>query len=161
VTVDHTLPDRIQALHDSSALNALAILAERHQLQLDVQSSRVIERRIAEALSQPNAREHRDVNSDHPAPGALARLVLVHFAGRDVATAREVEHALSVRSDDRRVEPVTLGLLGAVVLYVFSSEISLEKKPHVGWSFRFHHTPLKESTTGKLLGELFKLWRSG
>jgi hypothetical protein len=145
-----------------SALHALTVLAEGRQLMVDVQSARTIEDRIEEALGQPEIQLHRDPSSGGlPARGALARLTLVHLASHDPNLAQELTQALAAPSAGQRFEPVTLGVLGAVVLYVFSTEITLEKKPGVGWSFRFSHRPLKESTTGKLLAELFKLWRPG
>ena len=41
----------------------------------------------------------------------------------------------------------------------FHAEIKLERDPAKGWSFRFHTRPLKDSTIGKLLGQLMGIYQ--
>ncbi len=36
----------------------------------------------------------------------------------------------------------------------FHADINLERDPEKGWSFHFKTKPLKDSTVGKLLGQL-------
>ena len=45
-------------------------------------------------------------------------------------------------------------LIGALVLMAFHADIEVAKDPGKGWKFRFKTTGLKESTIGKLLGQL-------
>jgi hypothetical protein len=154
------LRDRIQALDDATALNALRMLAEQQQVRPDVRSARLIEERIGEAVRQDDVQAYATETSSGSGQGSIARLALINLAGQGQEMEREVEQAISSGIEPgSRLEPISLGLLGAAVLYAFSSEIKLEHQPGSGWSFRFHHRPLKESTTGQLLGELLRLWR--
>ena len=45
-------------------------------------------------------------------------------------------------------------LVGPLVLMAFHADIEIAKDPGKGWKFRFNTTGLKESTIGKLLGQL-------
>ncbi|MGH8904942.1 MAG: hypothetical protein ACRD0K_00090 [Egibacteraceae bacterium] len=108
---------------------------------------------LREALSQPDL---ANLATPDPAatPGALARTALAHLARRDADTRQLVEQAIAVAPPaGQRADPATLAI-GALVLLAFHAEITLERDPAKGWSFRFHTKPLRNSTIGKLLGKL-------
>ncbi|GAA4605402.1 hypothetical protein GCM10023195_18720 [Actinoallomurus liliacearum] len=90
--------------------------------------------------------------------GDLARLALRHLADVEPGRVRS-----AIDSDDGRIERDAVGavVIGALVLYAFSAELKIERHPEKGWTFRFHKRPLKDSTVGRLLSELYNTYIGG
>ena len=140
--VEPQLQERIQALDDAAALSVLRVLAEHHQGRVDVRSARLVEERIGEALRQDDVHACLGPTSPRSVEGAIARLALINLADQGPEMATEVEQTIGRGIEtDSRLEPVTLGLLGAAVLYAFSPEIKLEHVPGADGRFAFSTDP--------------------
>jgi hypothetical protein len=149
------LAEQIDRLSDRDALRVLALAVDARGEQVDPFAWRETEPRLRQALTQPDLAS--GVRPDSQATQAsLARTALVALAERDPAT---VERALALPARaGGRIDPL-LGLgVGALVLLVFKSDISLEHDPTTGWSFRFRTKALPQSTIGRLMGQLMGVY---
>jgi hypothetical protein len=145
------LAERVRGLEDRDALEALALIAQRHGLPTDAASIRGVEDHVREALRQPDLAA--ETTGAPLGEGEVARAALLELARGDEGR-EEVERAIVLsESSEERFEPVTLAI-GALVLFAFHADIELRKDPGSGWHFHFKATGLRESTMGKLLGQL-------
>ena len=152
-----TLADQVAALSDEEAVAALALVLERQGQKVDPFAWQQDEPKLRQALTQPDLTQ---VATPEPAAsqGEVARTALAYLAEQD-DTRGLVERAIAVRPRADRFDPATLAV-GALVLMAFHAEIKLERDPAKGWSFRFHTRPLKDSTIGKLLGQLMGVYQN-
>jgi hypothetical protein len=152
-----TLTDQIATLSDEEAVAALALVLERQGQTVDPFAWQQDEPKLRQALTQPEVAE---VATPEPqaSEGEVARTALAYLAEQDDTRAL-VERAIAVRPRANRFDPATLAI-GALVLMAFHAEIKLERDPAKGWSFRFHARPLKDSTIGKLLGQLMGVYQT-
>ena len=51
--------------------------------------------------------------------------------------------------------------VGALVLFALRSEVELRRDPDRGWSFHFHHRPMKDSALGTIFAKLLKAHTGG
>ena len=153
---------RVAELSDERAVAVLALVLDRQRMMPDPFSQEQDQQRLEAALGQPEivvevagGPETRMVVEPVPGvtDGDLARTALTYLADSDPATAALVEQAMDL---DPVQETRDLGVLlvGALVLMAFHADIEVAKDPGKGWKFRFKTTGLKESTIGKLLGQL-------
>ena len=152
-----TLTDQVMALSDEEAVAALALVLERQGQKVDPFAWQQDEPKLRQALTQP---EVTQVATPYPqaSEGEVARTALAYLAEQEDTRAL-VERAIAVRPRADRFDPATLAV-GALVLMAFHAEIKLERDPAKGWSFRFHARPLKDSTIGKLLGQLMGVYQT-
>ena len=144
-----SLQDQITGLPDDQAITALALVLERQGHAVDAFTAQDTERRLREALDQPDV-STTVVPDPETTPGALARTALLHLAGQDEPT---VARAIMITPGTTRFDPVTLAV-GALVLMAFHADINLERDPETGWKFHFRTKPLSDATIGKLLGQM-------
>jgi hypothetical protein len=151
------LHGRIEALTDDQAESALALAIELGGGSLDLVELTRIQERLVEALGDPELTEFV-VPDKASSGGDLARIALRHLAD---AEPERVGRAID--ADDGRVERDAVAALaiGALVLYAFSAELKIERHSEKGWTFRFHKRPLKDSTVGRLLSELYSAYIGG
>lgn len=151
------LHGQIEALTDTQAEAALALALEIGGGSLDLVELTRAQERLVEALGDPELTEFV-VPGEASSDGDLARLALRHLAD---AEPRRVRRAID--GDDGRIERDAIGVfvIGALVLYAFSAELKIERHPEKGWTFRFHKRPLKDSTVGRLLTELYNTYIGG
>lgn len=149
------LHGQIEALPDTQAESALALELGGGSLDL-VELTRAQER-LVEALGDPELTEFV-VPGEASSDGDLARLALRHLADAEPQRVRR-----AIDGDDGRIErdAVEAFVIGALVLYAFSAELKIERHPEKGWTFRFHKRPLKDSTVGRLLTELYNTYIGG
>ncbi|MDL4777726.1 hypothetical protein [Actinomadura xylanilytica] len=148
---------RIEALTDEQAEAALVRAIELGGRSLDLAELAREQERLEEALGDPELAGFI-APGKAPSNGDLARLALRHLADAEPDRVRR-----AVDDDDGRVEraPIAAFVIGALVLYVFSSELKIEKHPDKGWSFRFHKRPLKDGMVGRVLSELYNAYIGG
>ena len=153
---------RVAGLSDERAVAVLALVLDRQQLMPDPFSQEQDQQQLEAALGQPDivvelAGETETIMVIEPVAGAtdgdLARTALTHLAESDPATAALVEQAMDLDPAEGSRDFGVL-VVGALVLMAFHADIEVAKDPDKGWKFRFKTTGLKESTIGKLLGQL-------
>jgi hypothetical protein len=149
------LTGQLERLSDQDTVRVLALAIDARGEQPDPFAWRQVEPRLRDALAQSDLADQAQPDPD-ATQASLARTTLAILADRDPDA---VQRALAV--PDRaggRLDPL-LGLgVGALVLLVFKSDITLERDPATGWSFRFHTKALPQSTIGKLLGQLMGVY---
>ena len=146
------LGERIERLDDQTALRALAAVVDKQGGVLGTQAAAVAESRVREALAQPEMAEFAGVTTAAN-EGDVARAALA-FLVEDASLAPDVERALTIApAGDERLEPVIMAV-GTLVLFVLRSEVELRKDPERGWSFHFHHRPIKDSLLGTIFAKL-------
>ena len=67
-----------------------------------------------------------------------------------------IDRAVRLADDTTRFEPATLAV-GGLVLLVLHTEVKIERNTAGEWQFRLHKKALRDSTLGRLLGQLLAL----
>lgn len=149
--------ERIGALADEQAGSALVAALELGGERLDLAELVETQQHLITALGDPDTAEF--VTSGRSASaGDLARLALAHLAESD---GPRVQKALDAVDGRRERDPVAALAIGALVLYAFSAELKIERDPQKGWTFRFHKRPMKDSTVGRILSDLYATFIGG
>ena len=159
------LVKRIGQLSDEDAVGALDLLLQHQNPDTSDISAMAAkeERQFRVALAEPQARqevEARAVMQAVPADwdsltraGDLARTTLVYLAEQDGALRDDVAHALDRPAPVGERDPVTLAIVGFVVL-ALRPKIDIQRDPQRGWTLSFKTEPLKDSAMSSVLGKL-------
>lgn len=110
---------------------------------------------MRQALGQPEITNRVQAAAD-ATDGDLAQTALTHLADSDDTTSELINQAIGIaqRDSDPVRDPLLLFGAGALVLWVFRSDIDLAHETGKGWKFRFKTKGLSDSTIAKLLGLL-------
>jgi hypothetical protein len=166
------LVERIEQLSDRDAVGALKLVLEKQNPDSNAISitAEQEERRFRLVLAEPGARQELEARASiQPAPAAgddlaragdLARAALVYLAGQGGESRDDVEHALDRPETVGARDPITLVIVGLVVL-ALRPKIDIERDPEKGWKFGFKTEPLKDSAMAKVLGKLLSVISPG
>jgi hypothetical protein len=159
------LAERIDELSDEDAIGALELVV-RHQNpgsgDITLRAGEQ-QRRFRQALADPGARRELEARAsvtrapadgdDLSRGGDLARAMLRYLAEQGVKQRDDVAHALGRPAPVGERDPVTLAIVGFVVL-ALRPKIDVEHDQLEGWKFSFKTEPLKDSAMAKVLGKL-------
>jgi hypothetical protein len=106
---------------------------------------------LRQALGRPEITNRVQAAAD-ATDGDLAQTALTHLADSDDTTSELINQAIGIAQRDS--DPLLLFGAGALVLWVFRSDIDLAHETGKGWKFRFKTKGLSDSTIAKLLGLL-------
>ncbi len=67
-----------------------------------------------------------------------------------------IDRAVRLADDTTRFEPATLAV-GGLVLIALQTEVKVERNTAGRWQFRLHKKAMRDSTLGRLLGQLLTL----
>lgn len=159
------LVERIEQLSDEDAVEALDLMLQHQNPDANDVSARAAEeeRRFRLALAEPQARQELEARAVmQPAPadwdsltraGDLARTTLVYLVEQGGALRDDVAHALDRPAPVGERDPVTLAIVGFVVL-ALRPKIDIQRDPQRGWKLGFKTEPLKDSAMSRVLGKL-------
>ena len=159
------LVERIEKLSDEDAIGALDLVLRHQNAGADDITVRAgeAERQFRQALAVPETRyelEARALIQQTPADwddltrgGDLARAALVYLGEQGGVLRDDVAHALGRPAPVGERDPVTLAIVGVVVL-ALRPKIDIEHDPLKGWKFVFRTEPLKDSAMATVLGKL-------
>jgi hypothetical protein len=159
------LAERIEELSDEDAIGALDLVL-RHQSpgagDIAIRAEEE-ERQFRQALAEPEARRELEARASiQPTPadwddltrgGDLARATLAYLVEQGGTSRDDVAHALDRPAPVGERDPITLVIVGVVVL-ALRPKIDIGHDPHKGWRFSFKTEPLKDSAMSKVLGKL-------
>jgi hypothetical protein len=159
------LAERIEKLSNEDAIGALELVV-RHQNpgsgDLALRAGEA-QRRLRQALADPRARRELEARAsvqlaatgedDLSRGGDLARVMLRYLAEQGVIQRNDVAHALDRPAPVGERDPVTLAIVGFVVL-ALRPKMDIEHNPGEGWKFSFKTDPLKDTAMAKVLGKL-------
>jgi hypothetical protein len=159
------LVERIEQLSDRDAVAALDLVLQHQNPDAnDIGiKAREEERQFRQALAGPTARHELEARAlIQPTPadwddvargGDLARYTLVYLAEQGGASRDDVAHALDRPAPIGMRDPITLAIVGLVVL-ALRPKIDVQHDPGMGWKIHFKTEPLKDSAMSKVLGKL-------
>jgi hypothetical protein len=104
----------------------------------------------------PDLRPYRRPGTPPPSHGDLARATLTHLSATRPELAPVIDRAVRLADDTTRFEPATLAV-GGLVLLALQTEVKVERNTAGEWQFRLHKKALRDSTLGRLLGQLLAL----
>jgi hypothetical protein len=159
------LVKRIGQLSNEDAVGALDLFLQHqdpdaYDLGLKAEEE---ERRFRQVLADPGARREFEAQASiEPSPadwddlargGDLARSALAYLANQSETVHDDVAHAIDRPAPVGMRDPVTLAIIGLVVL-ALRPKIDIERDPQKGWRLRFATEPLKDAAMAKVLGKL-------
>jgi hypothetical protein len=147
---------RIEQLSDEDAISALVFLLDSEDQDTSRRALEGAQDDFAAALGEPEVRRELEAHAEDVTPaqrGELARLTLIAVSEEDEERRALVEDAIEHPGDAGVRDPVTLALVGAVVL-ALRPKIHIGKKPGEGWTIDFKTEPLKDSAMAKVIGKL-------
>jgi hypothetical protein len=148
---------RISQLSDRQAVAALELVVQSRELDTDQTTLQAQEEGLRAALAQPEQRRELEAAAEMPpAPadrGELARAALVVLIEEGGEYREAVIHALDRPAPVGTRDPLTLAIVGLVVL-ALRPKLDLQRDPQQGWRFRLQTEPLKDSAMAKVLGKL-------
>ena len=151
-----TSPAIIDALTDLQAIRVLALVVD-HQAPLpDPTQLRELDAALAHAADDPDLRPYLRPGTPPPNHGDLARTTLTHLAATRPELTLVIDHAVRLADDTTRFEPATLAV-GGLVLLALQTDVRVERNTAGEWQFRLHKKALRDSTLGRLLGQLLTL----
>ena len=146
----------IDALTDLQAVRVLALVVDHHAPLPDPTRLRELEATLADAADDPDLRPYRRPGAPPPSHGDLTRATLTHLSATRPELAPVIDRAVRLADDTTRFEPATLAV-GGLVLLALQTEIKVERNTAGEWQFRLHKKALRDSTLGRLLGQLLAL----
>jgi hypothetical protein len=148
---------RIGRLSDREAVAALELVVQSREVDTDQATLQAQEEGLRAALAQPEQRREVEAAAVLPSAaadrGELARAALVVLVEEGGEYREAVIHALDRPAPVGTRDPLTLAIVGLVVL-ALRPKLDLQRDPQKGWRFRLQTEPLKDSAMGKLLGKL-------
>ena len=162
------LVERIEQLSDRDAVGALKLVLEKQNPDSNAISitAEEEERRFRLALAEPGARQELEAKAlIQPAPavwddltraGDLARAALVYLVEQGGEQRDDVAHALDRPETVGARDPITLIIVGLVVL-ALRPKIDIQRDPQKGWKLGFKTEPLKDAAMSKVLGKLLSV----
>ena len=146
----------IDALTDLQAVRVLALVVDHHAPLPDPTRLRELDTALAHAADHPDLRPYRRPGTPPPSDGDLAQATLTHLAATRPELAPVIQRAVGLAEDTTRLEPTTLAL-GGLVLLALQTEIKIERNTTGEWQFRLHKKAMRDSTLGRLVGQLLAL----
>ena len=143
----------IDALTDRQAVQILALVVDQHAPLPDPFQLRELDAALARAADHPDLRSYLRPGTPPPSKGELARATLTHLAGTHPNLAAVVDRAVHLADYNTRFEPAMLAVGGLVVL-ALQTEVRVERNATGEWQFRLHKEARRDSTLGRLLGQL-------
>jgi hypothetical protein len=166
------LIERIEQLSDRDAVGALKLVLEKlnpDSIAISVTAEEE-ERRFRLALAEPEARQQLEARASiPPAPAArddltrsgdLARAALFYLADEGGESRDDVAHALDRPEPVGTRDPITLVIVGLVVL-ALRPKIDIQRDSQEGWKLSFKTEPLKDSAMSKVLSKLLSVISPG
>ena len=162
------LMERIERLSARDAVGALKLVLEKQNPDTNAISitAEEEERRFRLVLAEPGARQELEAGAlIQPAPAAgddltragdLARTTLVYFVEQGGESRDDVAHALDRPEPVGARDPITLVIVGLVVL-ALRPKIDIQRDAQTGWKLSFKTEPLKDSAMAKVLGKLLSV----
>lgn len=147
----------IDALTDLQAVRVLALVVDHHAPLPDPTRLQELDTALAHAADQPDLRPYRRPGTPPPSDGDLARATLTYLATTRPELTSVIHHAVRLAEDTTRFEPATLAV-GGLALLALHTEIKVERNTAGEWQFRLHKRALRDSTLGRLLGQLLALY---
>jgi hypothetical protein len=92
---------------------------------------------------------------------ALARAALGYLIATDPEAARLLPRAIQLADDRTRIEPVTLLLVGGLVIAVLQTEIDWNRAENGRWKLRIHKRAMRDSTIATLVRSVLGLNATG
>jgi len=146
----------IDALTDLQAVRVLALVVDHHAPLPDPTRFRELDTALAHADDDPDLRPYRRPGTPSPSHGDLARATLTHLSATRPELAPVIDRTVRLADDTTRFEPATLAV-GGLVLLALHTEVKVERNTAGEWQFRLHKKALRDSTLGRLLGQLLAL----
>ncbi len=146
----------IDALTDLQAIRVLALVVDHYAPLPDPTRLRELDTALAHAADDPDLRPYRRPGAPPPSHGDLARAALTHLSATRPELASVIDRAVLLADDTTRFEPATLAV-GGLVLLALHTEVKVERNTAGEWQFRLHKKALRDSTLGRLLGQLLAL----
>ncbi len=147
----------IDALTDLQAVRVLALVVDHRAPLPDPAQLRELDVALAHAADHPDLRPYCRPGTPPPSDGDLARATLTYLAATRPELAPVIHHAIRMAEDATRFEPTTLAV-GGLALLALHTEIKIERNTAGEWQFRLHKKALRDSTLGRLLGQLLALY---
>ncbi|SDL50001.1 hypothetical protein SAMN05660642_00054 [Geodermatophilus siccatus] len=88
---------------------------------------------------------------------ALARAALSYLVASDPEAARLLPRAIQLVNDRTRVEPVTMLLVGGLVIAVLQTEVEWNSAESGRWKLRIHKRAMRDSTIASLVRSVLRL----
>ena len=147
----------IDTLTDLQAVRVLALVVVDHHAPLpDPTRLRELDTAFAHAADDPDLWPYLRPSTPPPSHGDLARATLTHLSATRPELALVIDRAVHLADDTTRFEPATLAV-GGLVLLALHTEVKVERNTAGEWQFRLHKKALRDSTLGRLLGQLLAL----
>ncbi len=146
----------IDVLTDLQVIRVLALVVDHHAPLPDPTRLRELDTALAHAADDPDLRLYLRPGTPPPSHGDLARATLIHLSATRPELALVIDRAVLLADDTTRFEPATLAV-GGLVLLALQTEVKVERNTAGEWQFRLHKKALRDSTLGRLLGQLLAL----
>jgi hypothetical protein len=147
----------LEALTDQQAIRVLALVVD-HQAPLpDPTRLQELQAALSHAAhNDPDLRSYHRPDTSPPTEGDLARTTLTYLAAARPDLGPVINRAMRLGEDTTRFEPATLAL-GGLVLLALQTEMKIDRNITGQWTIRLHKKAMKDSTLGRLLGQLLAL----
>lgn len=152
-----TSPATLDTLTDTQAVRVLALVVDHHAPLPDPARLRQLDAALAQAADDPDLQPFHRPGTPPPSDGDLARATLAHLAATRPALTPAIDRGVCLADDTIRFEPATL-TVGGLVLLALQTEVKIERNAAGKWQFRLHKKAMRDSTLGRLLGQLLALY---
>jgi hypothetical protein len=146
----------IDVLTDLQVIRVLALVVDHHAPLPDPTRLRELDTALTHAADDPDLRPYLRPGAPSPSHGDLARATLTHLSATRPELALVIDRAVRLADDTTRFEPATFAV-GGLVLLALHTEVKVERNTAGEWQFRLHKKALRDSTLGRLLGQLLAL----
>lgn len=162
------LAERIEQLSDRNAVEVPRLVLEKQNpYSRDISvTAEEEERRFRLVLTDPEM--HRELETraliepgyaardSRTRAGDLARAALVYLIEQGRESYDDVAHALERPESMGMRDPITLVIVGLVVL-ALRPKIAMERDPQKSWTLSFKTEPLKDSAMSRVLNKLLSI----
>lgn len=148
-----TSPASLDALTDPQVVRVLALVVDHHSPLPDPARLRELDATLADAAKDPDLQPYQRPGTPPPSDGDLARATLAHLAATRPELTPVIDRGVRLAEDTTRFEPATLAV-GGLVLLALQTEVKIERNAAGRWQFRLHKKAMRDSTLGRLLGQL-------
>ncbi|MDQ2882564.1 MAG: CHAT domain-containing protein [Actinomycetota bacterium] len=147
----------LDALTDDQAVHVLALVVDHHAPLPDPARLRELDAALAHATDDPNLQPYHRPGAPPPSDGDLVRATLTHLATSRPDLAPVINRAMHLAAETTRFEPATLAV-GSLVLLALQTEIKINRNTAGEWRFQLHKKALRDSTLGRLIGQLLGMY---
>jgi hypothetical protein len=148
----------LEALTDQQAIRVLALVVDQQAPLPDPTRLQELQTALSHvATNDPDLRSYHRPDTSPPPEGDLARTTLTYLAATRPELGPVLDHAVRLAQDATRFEPATLAL-GGLVLLALQTEMKIDRNITGQWQIRLHKKAMRDSTLGRLLGQLLALY---